>query len=101
MNDMSGSGPVVDLGEMKRRQQEKEQVPAYSVGSPEFALQVGVQPNNGQLSFRDALDKAAVLLDQDGFTIEEVKHVAFAGLDQNGVPVFQVVVRVSDTEVPF
>jgi hypothetical protein len=101
VTDMNGIGPVVDLGEVHRRQKEKEQVPAYSVGSPEFALQVGVQPNNDQLSFRDALDKAAVLLDRDGFTIEEVKHVAFAGLDQNGVPVFQVVVRVSDTEVPF
>jgi hypothetical protein len=101
MSEMNGVGPVVDLGEVHRRQKEKEQVPRYSVGSPEFALQVGVQPKNGQLSFRDALDKAAVLLDQDGFTIEEVKHVAFAGLDQNGVPVFQVVVRVSATEVPF
>ena len=97
MSDLNGVGPVVDLGAIKQRQQEKAQVPSYSVGSPEFALQVGV----GALSFRDALDRAAVVLDQDGFTIEEVKHCAFAGQDQTGAAVFQVVVRVSDTEVSF
>ena len=101
MSDMNGIGPVVDLGEMKRRQQEKEQVPAYSVGSPEFALQVGVPIINGTLSFRDALDRAATLLDADGFTVEEVKHCAFAGQDQQGNAIFQVLVRVSDTEAPF
>jgi hypothetical protein len=94
-------GPVVDLGEIQRRQQEKAKVPSYSVGSPEFALPVGVEVVNGVPSFRDALDKAATLLDVDGFTIEEVKHCAFAGQDQNGAAVFQVVVRVSDTEVSF
>jgi hypothetical protein len=98
MNEMNGVGPVVDLGELKRRQQEKEQVPPYSVGSPEFALPVGVQVVNGRLSFRDALDKAAAALDADGFTIEEVKHCAFASQDQNGAAVFQVLVRVSETE---
>jgi hypothetical protein len=97
VSDLNGVGPVVDLGAIKQRQQEKAQVPSYSVGSPEFALQVGV----GALSFRDALDRAAVVLDQDGFTIEEVKHCAFAGQDQTGAAVFQVVVRVSDTEVSF
>ena len=101
MSDMNGIGPVVDLGRMQRRQQEKAKVPAYSVGSPEFALQVGVEVIDGQLSFRAALDRAATLLDADGFTIEEVKHCAFAGQDQNGATVFQVVVRVSDTEAPF
>jgi hypothetical protein len=101
MNDMNGTGPVVDLGAVQRRQREKEQVPAYTVGTPEFALQVGVQIINGILSFRDALDRAATLLDADGFTIEEVKHCAFAGQDQQGVAVFQVVVRVAETETPF
>jgi hypothetical protein len=94
---MNGMGPVVDLGEVHRRQKEKEQVPRYSVGSPEFALPVGVE----RMSFRDALDRAAVMLDQDGFTIEQVKQCAFMGQDQSGAAVFQVVVRVSDTEVPF
>jgi hypothetical protein len=91
---MNGLGPVVDLGEMHRRQKEKEQVPRYSVGSPEFALPVGTS----SLSFREALDRAATILDQDGFTIEEVKQCAFAGQDQNGAVIFQVVVRVSETE---
>ena len=97
MTDMNGIGPVVDLGELKRRQEEKQRVPAYSVGSPDFALQVGIP----SLSFRDALDRAATILDGEGFTIEEVKHCAFAGQDQQGSAIFQVVVRVSDTEVPF
>jgi|tagenome__1003787_1003787.scaffolds.fasta_scaffold20951568_2 hypothetical protein len=101
MSDMNGIGPLVDLGEVQRRQKEKEQVPSYSVGSPDLALQVGLQLNNGQLSFRDALDKAAILLDQDGFTIEEVKHCGFAGMGQQGEAVFQIVVRVSDTETPY
>jgi hypothetical protein len=73
MSDINGIGPVVDLGEMQRRQREKEQVPRYNVGTPEFVLQVGVEIVNGKLSFRDALDRAATLLDADGFTIEEVK----------------------------
>jgi hypothetical protein len=94
MNDMNGVGPVVDLGEVQRRQQEKAKVPAYAVGSPEFALPVGTST----LSFREALDRAATILDADGFTVEEVKHCAFAGQDQNGSVIFQVVVRVSETE---
>jgi hypothetical protein len=94
-------GPVVDLGAIQQRQREKEQVPSYTVGTPEFALQVGVEIINGTLSFRDALDRAATLLNADGFTIEEVKHCAFAGQDQQGAAVFQVVVRVSETETPF
>jgi hypothetical protein len=94
MSDMNGIGPAVDLAEMHRRQKEKEQVPRYSVGLPEFALPVGVE----RMSFRDALDRAAVMLDQDGFTVEEIKHCAFAGIDQTGAAIFQVVVRVSETE---
>ena len=94
MSDMNGIGSVLDLGEIQRRQKEKEQVPPYNVGSPEFALPVGTS----SLSFREALDRAATILDQDGFTIEEVKHCAFAGQDQNGAVIFQVVVRVSETE---
>jgi hypothetical protein len=101
MTNTNHAGPVVDLGEIQRRQQEKAKVPSYSVGSPEFALPVGVEIINGQLSFRDALDRAAVIMDADGFTIEEVKHCAFAGQDQTGAAVFQVVVRVADTEAAF
>lgn len=101
MNDMNGVGPVVDLGEIQRRQQEKAKVPAYSVGSPEFALQVLAQPINGGPSFREALDRAALTLDSDGFTIEEVKQCVFAGQADNGAFVFQVVARVSDTEASF
>jgi hypothetical protein len=101
VSDFNGAGPVVDLGVIQRRQQEKAQVPSYSIGSPEFALQVGVQVVNGQISFRDALDRAAVIMDADGFTIEEVKQCAFAGQDQNGAAIFQVIVRVSETEVQF
>jgi hypothetical protein len=95
---MNGVGPVVDLGAIKQRQKEKEQVPSYTLGTPEFTLPVGVQVINGTLSFRDALDRAALMLDADGFTIEEVRQCAFAGQDQNGAAVFQVLVRVSETE---
>jgi hypothetical protein len=101
VSDINGVRPVVDLGEINRRNQEKERVPTYTVGKPEFALQVGVQVFNGQISFRDALDRAALVLGTDGFTIEEVKHCAFAGQDQNGAAVFQVIVRVSDAEASF
>jgi hypothetical protein len=52
LNDLHGMGPVVDRGEIQRRQQEKAKVPAYSVGSLEFALQVLAQPVNGAPSFR-------------------------------------------------
>jgi hypothetical protein len=94
MTNMNGIGPVVDLGEIQRRQHEKAQVPPYSVGSPEFVAQVGVE----RVSFRDALDRTAIMLNAEGFTIEEVKNCAFAGVDQSGAAVFQVVVRVSETE---
>lgn len=101
MSDLNGIGQVPDLGAIRDRQREKEKAPHYSVGSPEFALQVGVQSTSGQLSLRDALNRAAVMLDQDGFTIEQVKQCAFMGQDQSGAAVFQVIVRVSDTEAPF
>lgn len=102
MSDLNGMGQVPDLGAIRQRQREKEQVPSYTVGTPEFALQVGVQIINGSLSFRDALDRAAVILDADGFTIEEVKQCAYAGQDQQGTTaVFQVIARVSETEVRF
>ena len=44
--------------------------------SPLF--QVGVQLFNGQISFHDAIDRAAVVLGVDGRAIEEVKHCASA-----------------------
>jgi hypothetical protein len=97
MSNMNGIGPVVDLGEVQRRQREKQQVPSYAVGSPDLALQVGVE----RMSFRDAMDRTAVLLDQDGLTIEEFKQCAFAGMGQNGEAIFQIMVRVSDTETAF
>jgi hypothetical protein len=63
-------------------------------------LHVGVHLST--ISFRDALDKAATLLDADGFTIEEVKQCAFAGIEgQTGSAVFQVLVRVSYTQARF
>ena len=97
MSDMNGIGPAVDLGEIQRRQREKEQVPAYSVGSPDLGLQVGVD----RMSFRDAMDRTATLLDQDGLTIEEFKQCAFAGTGQNDEAIFQILVRVSDTETAY
>jgi hypothetical protein len=88
---------VVDLGAINRRNQEKERVPTYTVGAEaEFAMQVGVEPVNGKLSFRQALDRAAVVLGADDFQIEEVKHCGFAGVDPGGNTIFQVVVRVSE-----
>ena len=103
MSDLNGMGQVPDLGAIRQRQREKEKVPPYSVGTPDFTLQVGVGVGEGgAISFRDALDKAAILLDGDGFTIEEVKQCAFAGIDpQSGTAVFRVVVRASDTKAPF
>jgi hypothetical protein len=97
MSNMNGIGPAVDLGEIQRRQQEKAKVPSYSVGSPEFALTVGIP----SLSFRDALDRAATVLDADGFAIEEVKQCVFMGQDGSGGFGFQLVVRVSDTETAY
>jgi hypothetical protein len=38
------------------------------------------------------------MLGNDGFTIEEVKQCAFAGQGQQGEAIFQVIVRVSETE---
>jgi hypothetical protein len=89
-------GQVPDLGAIRQRQREKEQVPTYAVGNPEFALQVAVQSANGRLSFRDALDRAALILGADRFAISEVKQCAFVGRDQGGNAVFQVVVAVSE-----
>jgi hypothetical protein len=97
---MNAGGPVVDLGAINRRNQEKERVPAYTVGTPEFVLEVAVE-GTGRISFRDAIDRAAVVLSADGWAIDEVKHCAFAGQDQGGNMLFQLIVRVSDTEAPF
>jgi hypothetical protein len=96
-------GQVPDLGAIRQREREKERVPPNSVGTPDFTLQVGVPVGDGgNISLGDALDKAAVLLDADGFTIEEVKQCAFAGIEpQSGTAIFQVVVRASDTKAPF
>jgi hypothetical protein len=101
MSQMNGIGPIVDLGEIQRRQQEKAKVPSYSVGTPEFALQVGVPAVEDHINFRDAIDRVATLLDADGFTIEEVKQCIYAGVTPDGVTLFNVAVRVSDTEVAF
>jgi hypothetical protein len=98
VSDLNGVGQVPDLGAIRQRQREKEQVPPYTVGNPEFALQVAVQAPNGQLSFRDALDRAALILGADGWVITEVKQCAFAGGDQGGNAIFQVIVTASDTE---
>jgi hypothetical protein len=98
VTNLNGVQPVVDLGVIAQRQREKERVPTYSLGSPEFAMTVGIPVFDGLLSFRDALDRAAVMLGNDGFTIEEVKQCAFAGQGQQGEAIFQVIVRVSETE---
>jgi hypothetical protein len=92
MSDPNGASQVPDLGAIRQRQRAKEQVPPYTVGNPEFALQVGVQPANGQISFRDALDRAAIILGADGWSITEVKQCVFAGGDQAGNTIFQVIV---------
>jgi len=81
---------------MRQRQREKEQVPPYAVGNPEFAMQVVVQSANGQISFRDAIDRAALILGNDGFSITEVKQCAFVGGDQGGNTIFQVIVSVAE-----
>jgi hypothetical protein len=47
------------------------------------------------------MDSTAALLDQDGLTIEEFKQCAFACTGQQGEAIFQIVVRVSDTEAAF
>jgi hypothetical protein len=97
MSDLNGVGQVPDLGAIRQRQREKEQVPAYRVGNPEFAMQVAVQSANGQLSFRDALDRAALILGGDGFAITEVKQCAFVGGDQGGNAIFQVIVTTEES----
>src|SRR5215211_6397197 len=92
MSDLNGVGQVPDLGAIRQRQREKEQVSPYEVGNPEFALQVAVQPPNGQLSFREAVDRAATILGADGWKINEVKQCVFAGGDQGGNTIFQLIV---------
>jgi hypothetical protein len=94
MSDMNG---VPDLGAIRQRQREKEQVPPYTVGNPEFTVPVAVQSPTGQLSYRDAIDKAASILGADGWSITEVKQCAFVGGDQGGNVVFQVVVTTEES----
>jgi len=97
MSDLNGVGQVSDLGATRQGQREKEQVPPYTVGNPEFARQVAVQSPNGQLSFRDAIDRSAVILGADGWSITEVKQCAFVGGDQAGNMIFQVIVTATET----
>jgi hypothetical protein len=98
MSDFNGVGQVPDLGVIRQRQREKEQVPPYTVGNPEFALQVAVQAPNGQLSFRAAIDRAALILGVDGWAITEVKQCVFAGADQGGNVIFQVIVTATEND---
>ena len=58
MSDQNGISGLPDVGAIRQRQREKEQVPPYTVGTPEFAMQVAVQSATGLLSFRDALEMA-------------------------------------------
>ena len=71
---MNGHGPigtVPDRGAVRARQQEKSAVPDYDPGTPEFAVQVRVALGpNAAPSFTDALDRAALILDNDGSAIE-------------------------------
>jgi hypothetical protein len=55
-----------------------------------------VQSPNGQLSFRDAVGRAAIILGADGFKITEVKQCVFVGCDQGGNAIFQVIVAATD-----
>jgi hypothetical protein len=47
-----------------------------------------VRSGNGQISFRDAIDRAALILSADGFSITEVKQCVFVGGDQGGNTIF-------------
>jgi hypothetical protein len=47
---------------------------------------------------RDALDRAALILGADGWTITEMKQCAFAGADQGGNTIFQVIVSVAESK---
>jgi hypothetical protein len=58
-------------------------------------LQVAVN-TGGTISFRAAIERGAFILGADGFKIDEVKHCAFAGGDQAGNVVFQLVVVASE-----
>jgi hypothetical protein len=81
MNGHGTIGTLPDLGAVHARQQDKERVPTYDPGSPEFAKQVRVAlgPNVAP-SFTDALDRAAVVLDHDGGAIESVSQCAMLGI---------------------
>jgi hypothetical protein len=46
--------------------------------------------------FRDAIDRAALILGNDGLSITEVKQCAFVGGDQGGNTIFQVIVSVAE-----
>jgi len=60
-------------------------------------LQAAVEAT-GRLGFRDAIDRAAVVLPADGWAVNEVKHCTFAGQDPGGNMLFQLVVVASDTD---
>jgi hypothetical protein len=70
-----------------------------TVGTPEFAMQVRVALGpNAAPSFTDALDRAALILDNDGWAIESVSQCAMLGMDEQGYGFFQVVVTAKRTE---
>jgi hypothetical protein len=96
VSNMNGTG-IPDLGAIKQRQREKEQTPPYTIGNPEFAVPVGVDPTGEDLSYRAALDQAATVLGKDGFTITEAKNCQFMGAEaQQGKLIFQIVVSVTE-----
>jgi hypothetical protein len=77
---------------MRARQQAKAAVLDYDSGTPESAMQVRVAlcPDAAP-SFTDVLERAAMILDNDGWAIERVCQRAMLGMDEQGYGFLQVV----------
>lgn len=90
---MNGStGALPNPGALRPGQQERPGSPTTTSGTPELALQVRVPLVDDAPSFNDAIDRAAFILANDGWSIESVSQCAMAGRDDQGYAYFQIAV---------
>jgi hypothetical protein len=90
---MTGSAEArPNLGAPRTPRQEKPRIPDDHPGNPELAMQVRVPLVDNAPSFNDAIDRAAFILANDGWSIESVSHCALVGMDDQDCAFFQIVV---------
>jgi hypothetical protein len=90
-------GALPNSGALHRHQQETAQIPDYNSGAPGLALLVRVPLVDEAPSFNDAIDRAAFILANDGWSIESVSHCAMLGRDDQGYAIFQIAVTATRT----